>query len=71
MELFLRTFFSGKFQSNCSSRFLFAAGSEILYSKISLSNTMKASLFRVLYKLGFLKRLKMFKKNANVGVLFQ
>ena len=55
-------FFSGNFQCNCSSGFLFVAGSEMLYSKASLSNTRKAHNSCVLYRQGFLRKLKIFRK---------
>ena len=50
--------FSGNFQSDCSSGFLFLAGSEILCSKASLSNTRKASQFLCTLQTEFSKKIE-------------
>ena len=50
--------FSGNFQSDCSSGFLFLAGSEILCSKASLSNTRKASQFPCTLQTEFSKKIE-------------
>ena len=46
-------YFYGNYQTNYSSGFLFVGGSEILYSKASLSNARKASQLRCALQTGF------------------
>ena len=58
MELSLRNFFPGNYQSNYSSGFLFVAGSEILYSEPSLLNAKKASQLRCALQTGFSEKME-------------
>ena len=58
-------------QSNYSSGFLFVAGSEYYTVNLFYQILGKHHNFVVLYRLDFLKKLKMFKDNANIGVLLQ
>ena len=70
-DLLRWNFFSGNYQSNYSSRFLFVAGSEILYREASLLNARKASQLRCALQTGFSEKIENVKENANIGVLFQ
>ena len=50
--------FSGNYQSNYSSGFLFVAGSEKLYSEASLLNARKASQLRCALQTGFSEKIE-------------
>ena len=54
-----------------SSRFLFVAGSEILYSETSLLNARKASQLRCALQTEFSEKNENVQENANISVLFQ